>query len=255
MSAFGMPHPVFALLALPALASAPAVGASSGAAPVATRVIELFTSQGCSSCPPADRLMQSLAGQPDTIVLSFPVDYWDYIGWKDTFASPAYTARQKAYAQARGDGSVYTPQAVVNGLRHAVGSDPVEIDAATKLADGEQGAMRVPLKTHMEGGHLVAEVGAAPEGAGKWGAFWVLRVSKSRSVAIGRGENAGHTVTYTNVVRGMDKAGNWMGVPARFEIDEMGLKQGDSDGYVLLLQANQGPKLGAILAAAKGPGL
>ena len=229
---------------------------SSGArAQTIGRVVEFFTSQGCSSCPPADVLAAKMAREADTLVLSFPVDYWDYIGWKDTFASPAYTARQKAYAQSRGDGAVYTPQAVIDGLRHAVGSDPTELDAATQLAAGEQGALKVSLKTHMEGGHLIAEVGGAPEGAGKWGALWVLRLAKSRTVAIGRGENAGRSVTYTNIVRGMEKAGNWMGQPARYEIDEMGLKQGDSDGYAVMLQANQGPKLGAILAAAKGPGL
>ena len=218
------------------------------------RVIELFTSQGCSSCPPADRLAARLAQEPGTIMLSFPVDYWDYIGWKDTFASPAFTARQKAYALSRGDGNVYTPQAVIDGLRHAVGSDPLEIEDASRLAAGEMGAMSVSLKTHRENGRLVVDVGGAPEGAAKWGAFWVVHVARTRTVTIGRGENAGHTVTYTNVVRGMDKVGNWAGVPTRYEIDDAGLKHDDSDAYVLMLQANAGPKLGAILAAAKGEG-
>ena len=83
-------------------------------------VIELFTSQGCSSCPPADRYVAELAKDPSLVILSWPVDYWDYIGWKDTFASPAFTARQKAYAAARRDDQVYTPQAVIDGVAHAV---------------------------------------------------------------------------------------------------------------------------------------
>ncbi len=221
----------------------------------ASRVIELFTSQGCSSCPPADRLAEKLSREPGTVVLSLPVDYWDYIGWKDTFATSANTARQKAYALARGDGNVYTPQAVIDGLRHAVGSDPIEIDDATKLAALDPAAMKVSLTTQRANGRLVAEVDGGPANGPKWGAFWVFHVTKSRTVAIARGENAGHTVTYTNIVRSVEKVGNWMGQPARFEIDDTGLKGPDADGYVLILQASSGDKPGAILAAVKGPGL
>jgi hypothetical protein len=198
--------------------------------------------------------MEKLAQAPGTIVLSLPVDYWDYIGWKDTFASPAFTARQKAYALSRGDGHVYTPQVVIDGLRHAVGSDPVEIDDASRLVAGEKGAMGVSLQSHREHGRLLVDVGGAPEGAAKWGAFWLFHVAKTRTVSIGRGENAGRTVTYTNVVRGMDKVGNWSGEPARYEIEEDGLKTPDAETYVLLLQASSGGKPGAILAASKGDG-
>jgi len=217
-------------------------------------VIELFTSQGCSSCPPADRLIARLSREPNTIVLTFNVDYWDYIGWKDTFASAANTARQKAYATSRGDGQVYTPQAVIDGLRYAVGSDPTEIDDASRLAFGEKGALSVSIASHRENGRLIVNVGAAPDGADKWGAFWICHVLKSHSVAIGRGENAGHSVTYTNIVRAMDKVGNWSGVAARYEVDEASLKRPDSDAWIMMLQANNGPKLGAILATAKGDG-
>jgi hypothetical protein len=239
-----------ALLGL-AIFACPVLGASAADE---QRVVELFTSQGCSSCPAADRLMEKVAREPGTIVLTLPVDYWDYIGWKDTFATPAFTARQKAYAMARGDGHVYTPQVVIDGLRHAVGSDPLEIDDASKLAHGEKGAMGVTLRAHRENGRLLVDVGAAPDGAGKWGAFWVVHVAKARTVKIGRGENAGKTVTYTNVVRGMDKVGNWSGDAARYEIEEDGLKSPDAETYVLMLQASSGGKPGAILAAMKGEG-
>src|SRR5436309_7051583 len=93
-------------------------------------VIELFTSQGCSSCPPADQLLGQLTADPSLVSVSVPVDYWDYLGWKDTLAEPRNTVRQKAYAHARGDGQVYTPQVVVNGILHAVGSDRAAIEAA-----------------------------------------------------------------------------------------------------------------------------
>src|ERR1700741_5209609 len=103
-------------------------------------VIELFTSQGCSSCPPADQLLGELADDPSLVSVSVPVDYWDYLGWKDTLADPRNTARQKAYAHARGDGQVYTPQVVVNGSLHALGSDKAAIELAI-AASRKNGAM------------------------------------------------------------------------------------------------------------------
>lgn len=218
-------------------------------------VIELFTSQGCSSCPPADALLSKLAREPGVTALSFPVDYWDYIGWKDTFASPTNTARQKAYAAARGDNHVYTPQAVVNGLMHAVGSDALEVATARQLAYGDKGALKVSLSVTDSGDKLVARAGAAVEGAGKWGSLWLVPVAKSRSVAIGRGENNGRSVTYTNVVRGMKKIGDWSGAATSFDITKSDLKTRDSDAWVLMLQSSSGGKPGAVLAVAKSDGL
>ena len=123
-----------------ARAGAIVIGAlASWAAPMAganaegvRNVLELFTSQGCSSCPPADRILSQFARDPDVLALSFPVDYWDYIGWKDTLAAPNYTARQKAYASASGKGQIYTPQVIVNGLTDAVGSDLGAIEQAER---------------------------------------------------------------------------------------------------------------------------
>src|SRR5204863_4556873 len=103
-------------------------------------VVELFTSQGCSSCPPADKLLAELAADPSLVAMSVPIDYWDYLGWKDTLADPHNTARQKAYAHARGDGQVYTPQVVVNGALHALGSDKAAIEVAI-AASRKKGAM------------------------------------------------------------------------------------------------------------------
>ncbi len=245
-----IPRDPRAILAL-ALCACAAPGAIAAERP---RVIELFTSQGCSSCPAADRLMTKMAQDPKTIVMSYDVDYWDYIGWKDTYGSPAFTARQKAYAVARGDGHVYTPQAVVDGLHHAVGSDPMEIENATQLAAGEQGAMSVPIRLTRENGRLVINVGAASDGAPRWGACWIVHIATSRTVSVRRGENAGHALSYTNVVRGMDKVGNWNGEAARYEVDPSSLMTPDSDAYVVMLQASSAGKPGSILAAVKGEG-
>src|SRR5271167_2001384 len=98
-------------------------------------VVELFTSQGCSSCPPADKLLGEFAADPSLVAVSVPIDYWDYLGWKDTLASPGHTARQRAYAHVRGDRQVYTPQIVVNGSVHVLGSDRAAVDKAIAQTD------------------------------------------------------------------------------------------------------------------------
>ena len=211
-------------------------------------VVELFTSQGCSSCPPADKLLGDLAKSPDLIALSFPVDYWDYIGWKDTLADPAFTARQKAYAAQRGDGQVYTPQAVVDGIAHVVGSDRMEISGALTSSAQRKGALTVPVRLAVANGQVAIDVGAAPADGPRKAAVWLLDTIHSKTVAVGKGENSGRSLTYTNVVRKISKLGDWTGEAAHFELASR-LNDG---GYVVLLQsADPGP--GAILGAAKSP--
>jgi hypothetical protein len=223
-----------------------------GAGPVAgtngaTCVVELFTSQGCSSCPPADRLLSTMARDPSIVALSFPIDYWDYIGWKDTLASPSFTQRQKAYAATRGDDHVYTPQAVVDGVVDVVGSDNAEMDRAIKSAKGRESAMTVPMHLTQAGNRLHIAIGAGPSSGSPAGVY-VLRVAKTRTVEIHRGENSGRSVTYTNVVRAMTKIGEWQGNVATFDMPEL---KGDDEGYVVLLQQGTPTEPGAILAAAK----
>ena len=239
----------------PFLVAALAFGACGASAAETDRpaVIELFTSQGCSSCPPADALLADLAREhPGFITLSLPVDYWDYIGWKDTLATPAFTARQKAYALARGDHHVYTPQAVVDGLIHAVGSDKGEIIAATETCFGQHGAMGVSLKMRPGPDGLAVDVGAAPEGIAHEGAVWIFQIAHEQKVAIGRGENSGRTIAYTNVVRSMHKVGGWNGTANHYDVPRQELRSAESDSYVLVLQAFADDKPGAILAAARG---
>ena len=217
-------------------------------------VIELFTSQGCSSCPPADRLLEKLARQPNVIALSLPVDYWDYIGWKDTLASPAFTARQKFYAQARRDRHIYTPQVIVNGLQHGVGSNYAAVRALAKDMLGKRGALKVEMRTAAKAGGVICDVGESAADAPKSAGLWLFRIVKSRDVQIGRGENNGRTVKYVNVVRSIAKIGDWNGKPKRFDIKASVLKKGDAEGWVLLLQSGTAKRPGVILAAAKADG-
>jgi hypothetical protein len=209
------------------------------------RVIELFTSQGCNSCPPADRLAAELSHIPGTVVISMPVDYWDYLGWKDSFASPAFTARQKAYSKARGDMQVYTPQAVIDGLTHAVGSERDAIDEAAEASR----APEVPVSETLSGEKLRIEV-AAGQSAGKGAKIWLVPILSSARVAIGRGENAGATVTYTNIARELRNLGNWDGSAWQAEVPTAEIRKLGADGAAVLLQSDAGGLPGPILGAA-----
>ncbi|WP_020173836.1 DUF1223 domain-containing protein [Methyloferula stellata] len=216
-------------------------------------VVELFTSQGCSSCPPADRLVSAMARNPGLIAVSFPVDYWDYIGWKDTLASPHFTARQKAYASVRGDGHVYTPQIVVDGRSDVVGSDEDGVKEAIDANKGSGGALTVPMRLKDAAGTLHIELGAGTGDLARTSAgVFILRVAHTRTVTIERGENKGRSITYTNVVRAMRKIGEWHGEAASFDVTEL---KAEDEGYVVFLQQGTLEQPGTILAAAKSTGL
>jgi hypothetical protein len=214
-------------------------------------VVELFTSQGCSSCPPADRLASELAREERVLVLTLPVDYWDYLGWKDTLASPAHSARQRAYAMARGDRKVFTPQIVVNGRESTVGGDRKAVEAAIARAEGA-GGLVLPVALEIEDGRVEVEV-AAPRGPLKerHGEVWAFAIQKSRPVEIGKGENAGRHVVYANVVRHMTRLGAWEGAPAKFEIAADEVMSQDSDGVAVLVQTGNGGQPGDVLGAAR----
>lgn len=223
------------------------------AAPEPRAVVELFTSQGCSSCPPADKLLGELARRPDILALSLPVDYWDYLGWKDTLAQPAFTARQRAYASARGDKQIYTPQMVINGSTPLIGSDRAKVEETVGRRGSERAPLPVQVALSETGSTVRVEIGPAngPVSAG----VWILPVARAREVAIGRGENQGRSIAYANVVRGMMKLGDWSGQPLHFDVPLAVARTGDADSYVVLLQAANGSQPGPILGAAKGPGL
>ncbi|WP_342360247.1 DUF1223 domain-containing protein [Terrarubrum flagellatum] len=229
--------------------------ASSESATSPRMVVELFTSQGCSSCPPADALLAKLAKEPDVIALSLPVDYWDYLGWKDTLATPAHTKRQKGYSIARGDRQVYTPQAVVDGVAHCVGSNRAEIEKAAKESRGRDSALTVAVSLRRgDDGQWSAQLPAAPAVTGAQ--VVVMSVTKSREIAIGRGENADRKITYTNIVRGITPLGEWSGAAKAIPIEASAISGEGVDGFVVFVQVftPQG-KPGAILGAAKSEGL
>jgi hypothetical protein len=210
-------------------------------------VVELFTSQGCSSCPPADKLLGELASDPSLVAISVPIDYWDYLGWKDTLAEPRNTARQKAYARVRGDGQVYTPQAVVNGSVHALGSDKDAIERA--IAETRSTVSLLPVTLAFADRRIDL---AVPEGTiGSAGAeVWLCGLMKTAAIAIGRGENKGRTVTYHNVARRWVKLGDWTGHAKSWSVPMQGLIGNGIDEAVLLLQGGTNEKPRAILGAA-----
>jgi hypothetical protein len=231
---------------LPALLAAVAAFATSPAGAEPRAVLELFTSQGCSSCPPADRLLGELAHDPSLITMSLPIDYWDYIGWKDTLAKPRHTARQRFYARTRGDGDVFTPQIVVNGVAHAVGSDKADIEKAIAESRREGATLSVAVKAAVADGKLTVTVPAGPEKAA--GEVWLCTLGTAVPVAITRGENSGHTVTYHNVVRRWVKLGDWTGDARNFSVPIADLDS--ADAAAVIVQAGTADRPGAMLGAA-----
>src|SRR3984957_2911680 len=182
----------------------------AGAEPRA--VIELFTSQGCSSCPPADKLLGQFIADPTLIPISLPIDYWDYLGWKDTLADPRNSARQRAYSRVRGDREVYTPQVVVNGSLHALGSDKEAIEAAIASSHKNGMTLSLPVTMTIADGRLMVSVPASGGGeAHSLAEVWICGLIKAATVAIGRGENRGKTITYHNVAQHWVQLGTWTG--------------------------------------------
>ncbi|WP_309644216.1 DUF1223 domain-containing protein [Phenylobacterium sp.] len=215
---------LFAAAALPA-----------AAAPSQPIVVELFTSQGCSSCPPANEAVGKLADRPGVIALSFGVTYWDYLGWKDTFARADYTERQRAYAKALGRSGPYTPQVVVNGAADTVGNTAAKID---KLIV----ARRAPAATDIALSPGLVRVGAGKAPTGGADVWLVSYDPRIVQIPVKRGENTGKTLPHRNVVRDLRRLGRWTGSEAAFKAPSSasGLRT------VVLVQAPNG---GAILAA------
>jgi hypothetical protein len=217
-------------------------------APAAARrpsIVELFTSQGCSSCPPADAFMEELVGRKDVIALSYSVDYWDYLGWKDTLGSPENSKRQYDYAKARGDMDVYTPQMVIDGAAHYVGSGRAKVAAgmAASLAAADDW---VPLEIGEDGKELVIAAGGA-KGAAE-GTIWLMAVAPVTSVEIKRGENAGKQVVYHNSVRKIEAVGMWKGNEMSIRVPKEAVMVKGASAVVALLQSGH---VGAVLGAAR----
>jgi hypothetical protein len=247
-----LPSAAKAALACWALVAAGGTGAQAqaGSPPAETQpknVVELYTSQGCSSCPAADALLKSYIQRPNVVALSLSVDYWDYLGWKDTLADPAFTKRQKHYSKMRGDGRIYTPQVVVNGLAHVNGAHGTEIDQAIVKTSGKLAGEHVPVRLSTGDGKLIIEMGAVAEGDKQREAtVWLAVTQREVEVPIRAGENKGRVLTYYNVVRDLKSVGTWTGKPATITVDRTTVMKPGADSCAVLLQTSQtGPILGA----------
>lgn len=236
---------LIAAILLGAALPVPAVAAE----PV-TAVVELFTSQGCSSCPPADRLLGKLAEENGILALSYSVDYWDYLGWADTLGSPENSARQKDYAAVRGDRAVYTPQVVVNGRVHEIGSDEVAVRRAITNHQSGPGGLAVPIELATSAEELTVSIPKTATSGGVDATLWLVTFEKSRTVAIKRGENRDREVTYHHVVRILQPIGMWKGEATTLTLPKAELMRDGADGCAVLLQEHVGSKPGAILGAA-----
>ncbi len=203
---------IWAALSLPATAWA--LGPSI---PPASKlvVVELFQSQGCSSCPPAEANLNALAGTPGVLALSFGVTYWDELGWKDTFAMPAYTERQWSYAHYRGRDTVWTPQVYVNGHTDLVGTDRTRLDEAIAHATNDGPSIA------WSDGKLIVKSARTPDDTCD---VWLVRYDpRTLHVAIGGGENGGRTLPQRNVVRELIHLGTWQGAERSFSLPSSSL--------------------------------
>ncbi len=205
-------------------------------------LVELYTSQGCSSCVPADAFLGQLAERHDVIALSLPITYWDMLGWKDTLATPANTNRQKAYAEAMGRGGVYTPQMIVDGVNDLVGSHEQPIEAAIAAREADMQAIPVSVTTTAREVHI--EVGA---GEGSDATIWLFRVLPKATVSITGGENKGHTVTYRNVVQDVKAVGLWKGQPVSLDLPRQEIGGATKDEIAVVVQKNG---YGRVIGAA-----
>lgn len=237
--------PVFVAVLVFAASPARTEPASEPAQPV---VVELFTSQGCSSCPPADAYLMQLAKDPGILALSLHVDYWNGLGWKDPFSSPEVTVRQRSYARNLGAHYVYTPQMVVMGAAHAVGSN--RSDVARLIADTRAGMAPAPTVAidHMARNTLTIRVGAG-QVKGR-ATVWLVSYDTRHETRVAAGENGGRTLAYSNVVRGIRSVGAWDGSATSLTVD---VTEEMNDGYQNCAVLVQAGETGPIVASASMP--
>jgi len=231
-------------VAAAALIAAPACAVAAEVRDHPKAVVELFTSEGCSSCPKADARLTELGKQPDVIALAYHVDYWDYIGWPDGFGSKLNTERQKAYAASWGKSMIFTPQLVINGQKGVVGSRDSEVTEAI-------GAAKLDLPVGLTLGANMLDVAVGPQAGGGNAMVWLITFKDHAKVAIERGENAGRTMDYTQIVTGRQMLGMWdpvAGTHLKLPLSE--LMTDGANGAVILVQSDKNGLPGPILGAA-----
>jgi hypothetical protein len=226
------------------LAAMPAVADDETVKPAG--VVELFTSQGCSSCPPADAALKKLIDDGKVVALSYHVDYWNYLGWADTLASKDNTARQYAYAKMLGRSGVYTPQAVLNGRDHINGADLDGINSRLSAMNSTGKGLDVPVEASVRKDEIDIKIGA---GSGKANVV-VVYFNREQLVDVKKGENSGKRISYWHSVRDIQTIGMWDGKPADFVLPASVLNEGDNGGCAVLLQKMKDSETpGAILGA------
>jgi hypothetical protein len=218
---------------------------AQGADATSPVLVELYTSQGCSSCPPADVLLGKLTQDPRVIALALHVDYWDYLGWKDAFARPEFTKRQKAYARAAGTKMIYTPQMIVAGQDSVIGTreDAVEMAIRNHVMAAQSRGQTVRLTLQRDGDQIVVRAEAVPP-SDRGLKVQLVRYLPERQVEIRHGENAGHTLTYHNIVTSWQVVGEWRAT----EPLTMTAPASGPERAVVIIQ-DEGP--GAVLAVAE----
>ena len=209
-------------------------------------MVELFTAQGCSSCGKANELVGTLADKPGVIALTFPVDYWDYLGWKDTFAQPPFADRQRDYDHRLGIRDVYTPQVIIDGAAQASGAKP---DAVSRLIrEAQHAPVNPPEIKILAGGRVAIGTGRAPRGGAE---VWLVRYDpRAQDVEVTSGDNRGQKVPHRNVVRQLERLGAWIGRPVVFKTppaSEDGLET------LVIVQGPKGGKLIGVVKAASPP--
>ncbi|MEZ5871392.1 MAG: DUF1223 domain-containing protein [Nitratireductor sp.] len=242
-----------------AILAAAALTAVSGFTPVlaaevrqADAVVELFTSQGCSSCPAADNLLSRIGAEGKVLTLAWHVDYWDYLGWKDTFALHANTDRQKGYAVSFGERQIYTPQAVINGRMHVVGSREEAVRNALNEFSGNANGLTVPIEAVEQENALKIKVPVTPDAKGS--TLWMIYFNEGAEVDVARGENSGHKLKYTHMVRAVEMIGMVKDGEIRTEFMINDLARRGYDSCALVLQkttpaGTPGPIIGAAFVS------
>ncbi|MCJ9752735.1 thioredoxin family protein [Neorhizobium sp. BETTINA12A] len=209
-------------------------------------VIELFTSQGCSSCPPADAALGELVAQGDMVVLSYHVDYWNYLGWTDTLSSKENTERQYGYAKTFGRTGVYTPQAVINGRDHVKGTDLTVINDKVKVLGQNGKGLDVPVTAAMRGDEIEIEIGGGKGQADVVVAYF----TKRQQVDVTKGENSGKNMEYWHAVYDVQSVGTWNGQSMKLTLPGKLMGKSKKDGCAILLQTSgPGGEPAAILGA------
>ena len=218
-------------------------------------LVELFTSQGCNSCPPANALLKKYIDREDVIALSLPVDYWDYLGWTDTFGKSQFSNRQRRYATKRGDGQVYTPQIVANGVTHAVGSRAYAVEGAIRKSYASVSRHQIPLDMKLDGNKLIVSATTpktspteVPDTTASSPTLWLALTKKKVVTKVPRGENRGTKITYYNVVKHLKPVGKWNGKSLTIKLPDNHTMNWKSDGCIVFLQDG---KAGPIFGAAE----